>query len=469
LLVIILNVKIWIAFQYKIGIVDGYTILLNARRFYYGYDPFIAYTLSTPPLLPYMISLSWYLTGENIFVAEAIQPIFAVAGAWILCSLLRRMFNLKVGVIAALFFLAMPEVFVGTNLIIVQSVGSFLLASVAYLLWRGIKGEPEFYPLASGALALATLVDYTNLVFAAALLLGIVAYRWDTVKAIIHSRMKIGEMRLPFWFPFAVIVFLAIWLPWIDWNAVNAGSAFASLQAGLLSAQISTGTQGGFYIVNLLDLLGIGGLLFLLIGLVDRRNLIVKRRTLFLLWIAAYLICYSALPNRQPIFYVEWSAPLAAFAALGVIRLEGKLPGRSKGLVWCLVIIWLGYTYMTAVNVSLYTSPLSLSNQYNGVKNYDEFNQVVNWVDSNTNHTTIGATDMGPVLSYFSNRLFYDMSWLSQQSNSSSLSIIQFMRHVGVTLIVVRITYISTTNLYNYAELILVRSFPDYLIFQLKP
>lgn len=464
-LVIIVNVKIWIAFQYKIEIADGYVVLLNARRFFYGYDPFIFYSLSTPPLLPYMISLVWHLTGENIFVAEAIQPVFVVAGAWILCALLKRMFNLKVGLVASLFFLAMPEVFAATNLITAQSVGSFLLISTMYLLWRGVKGEQEFLPIAGGTLALATLVDYTNLVFAAALLLGMVVYQWDTIKAVIRTGSR--GVRRSMWVPLAVIVFIAIWLPWIDWNRTNVGgNIFASWQAGQLSGQISTGTQGGFYITNLLSLLGIGGLLFLIVGLVDRNTLRVRRRTLLLMWIAAYLTCYSVIPNRQPIFYLEWSAPLAAFAALGSIRLEGKFPERSKILAWSLIALWIGYSYFIAINASLYASPISLSNQYSGVKNYDEFIQVVNWIDAHTNHTTIGATDTGPALSYFSNRLFYDLSWLSQQSNSSSIPITQIMQHLGVRIIVVQSTYFSRVTLYS--DLILVQSFPDYAVFQLK-
>jgi len=135
-------------------------------------------------------------------------------------------------------------------------------------------------------------------------------------------------------------------------------------------------------------------------------------------------------------------------------------------LVWALIALWLGYSYFGAINASLYTSPLSLSNQYNGVKIYDEFLQVVSWIDSHTNHTTIGATDIGLVLSYFANRIFYDTSWISQQSNSSGISIIQLMRHIGVTLVVVRSTYLSRISLYS--ELTLVRSFSDYFIFQLK-
>jgi hypothetical protein len=379
------------------------------------------------------------------------------------------MFNPKTGLVAALFFLSISEVFVDTNLILVQGVGSFFLISTIYFLWRAVKGEPEFFPLAGGTLALATLVDYTNLVLLILLVGGgaYVWYRWRFRKGEGPSLITSATLA---WVLLAVIVFVAILLPWVDWNIANVGGhPLASLQAGLLSAQIPTSTLGGFYLSNLPGLLGIPGLILLILGLADRRTISVKRRRLLVLWIGAYLICLSIIPNRQYAFYIDWSAPLAAFAALGAIRLEGKVPGRSKVLVWCLIALWLGYSYFVAVNASLYASPFSLSKQYDGVKNYDEFMQVVNWIDANTNHTTIGASDLGPMLSYFSNRLFYNMSWVSGQSNSSGTPIVEYMREIGISLVIVRSTYLSTINFYDYPGLVLVRSFSDYLVFQVKP
>ena len=93
---------------------------------------------------------------------------------------------------------------------------------------------------------------------------------------------------------------------------------------------------------------------------------------------------------------------------------------------------------------------------------------VVGWVDSHTNHTTIGATDIGPFLSYYSNRLFYDMAWIAQESSARGITMVQFMKQVGVKMIVVRSDYINAVNLYTYNDLILIQSFPDYLIFQVS-
>ena len=183
LLMIILNVKIWIAFQYRIGIWDGYSYLLNARRFLYGFDPYIFFEILRPPLVPYLINLVWSITGENIYVAEIIQPIFAVVGAGVLYSLLKRMFGYKPALIASLYLLSIPELFLTTNLILVHGEGLFFLTASVYLLWRAVKGEEEFYPAATGALALATLARYTSLVFVVFFALILAARYWKPLRS----------------------------------------------------------------------------------------------------------------------------------------------------------------------------------------------------------------------------------------------------------------------------------------------
>jgi hypothetical protein len=467
LLLIVLNVKIWFAFQYRIGIWDGYSYLLNARRFLYGFDPYIFFEILRPPLVPYLIDLAWSVTGENIYIAEVLQPIFAVAGAGILYSLLRRMFGYKPAFIASLYLLSIPELFVTTNLILVHGEGLFFVTASVYLLWRAIKGEAEFYPAATGALALATLARYTSLVFVVFFALVLGAHYWDPIR-VFFRRQKLEQVQSYLWVKISLLVFVAMWIPWLIWNAANVGgNPFASLQAGLL-ASTPTNTQWYFYIVNMPFFLGIPATALLVIGLVDKKNFRDKARLMLLLWIAVFLISHSALSDRQTRFYIEWAPPLAAFVALGVSRLEERLPSKAKLLGWVLIAIWLGGSYAAAVNSALYSSPFSVANQYGFIRNYDEFMHVVSWVDAHTNHTTIGATDIGPFLSYYSNRLFYDMSWIAQESDARGITMIQLMKQIGVKIIVIRSDYLNTVNLSKYSDLILFQSFPDYLIFQVN-
>lgn len=465
-LIVILNVKVWFAFQYRIGIWDGYSYLLNARRFLYGFDPYIFFEILRPPLVPYLINLAWSITGENIYIAEVIQPIFAIAGAAVLYSLLKRMFDAKLALIASLFLLSIPELFVSTNLILVHGEGIFFLTASLYLLWRALNGQDEFYPAATGTLALATLARYTNMVFVVFFGLVLAAHYWEPIQVFLHSP-RVKQVRSFLWLKVSLLVFISIWVPWLIWNAANAGgNPFASLEAGLLASN-PTDTQWYYYFVNLPGFLGIPAVILLAIGLFDRKNLKEKPRILLVIWIGLFFLIHSVLSNRQTRFYIEWAPPLAAFVALGVTRLQERLPSKTKILGWFLIAIWLGGSYMVAVNSALYTSPFSITNQYGFIRNYDEFMHVVSWVDSHTNHTTIGATDIGPFLSYYSNRLFYDVYWLAQESASKGISMVQFMKQVGVKIIVVRSDYITAVNLYNYKELVLAQAFPDYLIFQI--
>ena len=467
LLIVVLNLKIWFAFQYRIGIWDGYSYLLNARRFLYGYDPYIFFEILRPPLVPYLINLAWSVTGENIYIAEVLQPIFAVAGAAVLYSLLRRMFGYKPAFIASLYLLSIPELFVSTNLILVHGEGLFFVTASVYLLWRAIKGETEFYPAATGALALATLARYTSLAFVIFFALVLGAHYWKPLKSF-FPRQKTNQIHSYLWIKVALLVFVACWIPWLVWNAANVGGdPFASLKAALL-ASTPTDTQWYFYIVNLPVFLGIPASALLIIGLIDKKNFRDKARLMLLLWIGVFLILHSAISDRQTRFYIEWAPPLAAFVALGVSRLEERLPSKAKILGWMLIAIWLGGSYVVVVNTALYTSPFSLANQYGFIRNYDEFMHVVSWVDAHTNHTTIGATDIGPFLCYYSNRLFYDMSWIAQESAARVITMVQFMKQIGVKVIVVRSDYINAVNLYTYNDLILLQSFPDYLIFQIS-
>jgi hypothetical protein len=467
LLIVVLNLKIWFAFQYRIGIWDGYSYLLNARRFLYGYDPYIFFEILRPPLVPYLINLAWSVTGENIYIAEVLQPIFAIAGAGVLYSLLKRMFGYKPAFIASLYLLSIPELFVSTNLILVHGEGLFFVTASVYFLWRAIKGETEFYPAATGALALATLARYTSLAFVIFFALVLGAHYWKPLKSF-FLRHKTDKIQSYLWIKVALLVFVACWIPWLVWNAANVGGdPFASLKAALL-ASTPTDTQWYFYIVNLPVFLGIPASALLIIGLIDKKNFRDKARLMLLLWIGVFLILHSAISDRQTRFYIEWAPPLAAFVALGVSRLEERLPSKAKILGWMLIAIWLGGSYVVAVNTALYTSPFSLANQYGFIRNYDEFMHVVSWVDAHTNHTTIGATDIGPFLCYYSNRLFYDMSWIAQESGARGITMIQFMKQIGVKVIVVRSDYINAVNLYTYNDLILLQSFPDYLIFQIS-
>jgi len=465
LLLLMLNLKIWIAFQYRIEMWDAYSYLLNARRFLLGYDPYIFFEILRPPLFPYVISILWKLFGENYYVAAAVQPIFTVAASYVCFLLVKRMFGFQSALVASLFMLVIPEVFLWTNHILVHGVDLLFITASIYFLWRGITGRPEYYPLAAGSLALATLTRYTTLLFVPVfpLIMLLKTYR--------SSRRLRRSLRNPwtmFWPLFGALVFVLIWLPWLLWNYESVGgNPFASLQYGFFTAVEQEGaydpTTWYFYIEKIPALLGVPATLLLFVGLVYGNMFKHRSRLILFFWILAFFAFHTAIPNRQTRFYVEWAPPLAAFVGLGATRLQQHLSSKERIMAWTLIYLSFGTMLVSAVNASLADIP----RQEGFIRSYDEFKEVSNWLVTNTDRSVIGATDIGPYLSYATNRLFYDTTWIDRESTAKGLTRIQFMKKLGVRLVVVRSDYAHEFRLSEEPNLMLIKSFPNYLVFSL--
>jgi len=209
----ILLVHIWLSLQYRLTWWDGYVYLINARTFLLGRSYSPGFELFRPPLVPYLISLIWGITGVSYGVATLVQPLFTVAGAYILFLMLKGMFNLKSAVVGCLLLSVAPIVFQWTDVIQVHGVGMCLLLLAIYLLWLGIRRSERFLPLAGGALGLATLARYTILALVPVFLLMLLTL-W----------VGYGKGRKFPWFAVGggVLSFLLVWLPWLYWNYANA-------------------------------------------------------------------------------------------------------------------------------------------------------------------------------------------------------------------------------------------------------
>ena len=457
--------------------------LINARTFLLGrgYSP--GFELFRPPLVPYLISLIWRITGVSYDAATLVQPLFAVAGAYVLFLMLKDMFNLKSAVVGCLLLSVAPIVFQWTDVIEVQCVGMCFLLLVVYMLWLGIRRSERFLPLAGGALALATLARYTILllvpVFPLMLLTLWVGY---------------GKRRK---FPWRAIggaglVFFLLWLPWLYWNYANAHfynlslsyqlnnytdayarNPFASVILG--SYYIQVGPQGPwyFYIENIPYLLTIPGSILLLIGLVDKKTFENKARLILLLYLAAFFIFSSASAHKELRYSIEWTPPLAAFAALGFSRIEARLPSRTKILAWMFVGLWLATAFYPAVTLSLAVSHAA-NRQFAG--GAEELVEISAWIKANTSGTEGVATDFQPAFNWQSDRYYYSCNtgvipipYLEQTGITADKAITTFARQYNITLFVVSLSFAQRYGFTKDPDLTLVKQFPDYRIYSYHP
>jgi hypothetical protein len=460
LLLAVLSVKLSIALQYHVPIWDSYVYLSNARGFLLGrgpYDPHHFFELLRPPLFPLTIAQVWLGTGVNYDAAAIIQPIFTAAAAYVFFLLMKRLFGVKPALVGSLFLLSAPVVFLWTNQILVHGEDLFFLITAVYLLWRGINGEAKYLPFSGGALALATLTRYTILVMVPVF---VIMLAW----LFVASRRNM--VRYPWREVFSMIlVFVLVWAPWLLWNYRYVGDPFASLFTGFSAGALVGGQEVWyFYIVNVPTLLGAVGSVLLLVGLLDKSIFKDKGKLFLLAWIVIFFLAHTIIQNKDTRFYLEWAPPLVGFAALGVSRIEARMPSKTKILGWAMIALWLFATFYPAVNASLNDAR---TDEF-AVGSYDEFIAVGTWINANTAHTDIGATDFAPALSFQTDRLFYDMYYIQTTAGARGLSIDQFMTQLGVNLIVLR--PIHDPNLIQTlgkdSNFALVKQFQTWVIFR---
>jgi 4-amino-4-deoxy-L-arabinose transferase-like glycosyltransferase len=438
----VLVLKLWLALQYQYVVWDSYAYLDNARVFLSGVAPNLYFELLRPPLLPWLISVLWGVTGESSSVAAVVQPVFTVAAAVVLYRMGEEMFNERVGVFSASVFLITPLVFVWTNQILTHGIMLFFASAALYSLWRASSGRPKFYLLVGISAGLAGLARYTGLltVVVVAIFMAIVLIerRWKG-----GSTVSVRETK---WIVMGVAAFLAIWSPWLEWNYINAnGNALASVIAG--SAAIEAGPPEPLY--YFFNFSALGDWAYAPIGIFAASALVAasrsmlkkvfldRRALLIAVWLLVFFVFYSAIANKQVRFYVDWFMPLALVAGIGFDNLMRLLERHAylRRLVLVLSVIWLiGLSY-----AAVQSSYQDIGGDANGFKD-NGFLQAVSWAQSKMNVTDMGASDLPPQFAYYTHRNFLLLQGgvdLLTIPESRGIPIGRYFAQVGVKYVIV--------------------------------
>ncbi len=428
----ILALKVWLALQYKFLVWDSYVYLLNARVFIFGQTAGSYFEVLRPPLLPFVVSLLWRITGESVAVASVVQPAFTVATGGLVYFWVRNMSGSGQAIFTALFLLLSPIPFFWTNQILTHGVGLFFSTLGAYSFWRAVNGSHRYYALGLASISVAGLARYPDaLVLLAALGLMAVelARRRKTGRKVLVS----GEVR---WVLLGVVAATMIWSPWLVWNyAFAGGNPLASLVLGAgIGAQV--GPQGPlyYYAMALPSVAAVPGAVLLFLGFADRRRWRESGFILVALWFLVAFAFYSFIPNKQPRFFVDFFVPLSMLVGVGLGNLYSILEGSraAKRTTAVLLVSWLAISAYSGVQMSL--GDASFNQTFFASRG---FSQAVVWVDGHSNATDIGASDYAPQFSYYAHRDFLSAASLVETAAKQNVSLYQLMAADGVRLVIV--------------------------------
>jgi 4-amino-4-deoxy-L-arabinose transferase-like glycosyltransferase len=468
----ILALKIWFTFAVQYQTWDGYTYLLNARTFDEGWTYSSYFEILRPPFYPFMISLLWRLVGENYDLALIISPVFTVGTAGLLYILIKERFDTKAALVASVGFLLLPEVFVDTDRTLVHGVGAFFIVLAFFALWRATR-SPRYYAIVGAAIGLASLTRYTNilavfpLIFYAAKDLRRV--RRMTVSAKPDYGVRLLGFRETFvWLAVGVLVFIILWLPWLQFNMLYYGDFLASIRSGTISGGIVQGSLTPdylFYLKALPEILTIPGLGLFALGLATWRRRADERRQILAAWILVFLLFYSASVNNALRFMIEWLPPILAFVGIGASSLLSTLKPRMPSLRWVLgagVAIWLIFLLLSSIAVE--SQNVSFERDHSPVAEQG-FTEVVAWLHQHMNSSDTGVTDLPPFVSYYSRIVFYDWGWAtSGVAEGRGMTLQQFLHALKAKYAVFR--HVPNSSLEKLSFLVKVTDFGGWTIYQ---
>lgn len=454
----VLAFKLSFAYAYALPGWDSATYLLNARRFLYGYSQFSFFELLRPPLLPFVISLVWLVFGESYPIVVPIQPIFTVLAALVLYVIMREMFDWKTAILSFFIFLFSPPVFVWSNELLTHGVQLLFALLSVFFAWR-THGESSaanqlqvfIYAILVGFFAaLSSLARYPAIVFFPAVL--IIALRRDVA----------WDAK---WIMVCGLSFLVTWIPWLGWNMVNVGGdPFGSVRAAFFSQAYTPvelyARPWYFYLAGLVDLVSIGGVCLLLVGIIDKRAFKDPKILMFICWFLIATVIHTLLPNKDLRFALDWFPSVSALVALGARRIQRPLGFRPRVVFGVLLSLWLIYLAWSS-NIAA-TAELKTLNNPPAM----EVQTVATWVTANMATNQFGASDsFAPQFAFFTKRYFYSLDYLQSEAATQGTTLRELMVKRNVTRLILK-SEVNPAGLFDRTDqLVMLKRFDNFVVY----
>lgn len=438
---------------------DATVYLLNARRFLYGYDPLGYFELLRPPLLPFIVSLIWGISGENYQIVAPIQAICTVSAGVLLYMIIREMFDGGTALLSFLVFIfCSPEAFAVTNELLAHGIDLLFVLVCIYCAWKARPRKASTSPLQTYAYtgliglfaALASLTRYPSILFAPAVLILLITrdVRWN--------------LR---WIAICGMVFLIAWIPWLRWNIANgSGDPFASMRGGFsVVAYAQENEPWHRYVTGLPELVSIVGTVLFFIGIASYETFTDRKRLAFFSWFVASSAFFSSMPMRGLRFAIEWIPAIAVLIALGARRVVKRLGSRPRTVLNMLLALWLIYLAWNSVLTT--STDITVNNNKPGIR---EFPVIISWLSTTMTRYDIGAGNAYvPQLNYFSNRLFYSFqNYLEPESKARGLPMRELLLKMNVTYAVVTSDFAQEKGFDQAEYLVLVKKFEIFKVYR---
>jgi 4-amino-4-deoxy-L-arabinose transferase-like glycosyltransferase len=270
---------------------DGGVYLLNARSWLYGTEIDEKFR---PPLLSWIISGIWALTGENWIIAKYIQSAFTIAAGIILYLLLRKFKGSSFALGVSVLTMLNAIVFAHSTKILTEGLALFFLVTTLYLL----KVQKKNYWFFAGI----TL----GLTFASRYPIAIQVLTIFFIESVICRKLHLIVRTILGAVPTIAIVVIAVYLK-------TGAFQTALAQDTVLSIFLSP-----FYLWNAIDIWGFAFLL-LPIAFLYKRTYKDKFNYVFIAWFIVSFVFWSAnLTNHQYRFAFQFTPAVYYLSMLGI-------------------------------------------------------------------------------------------------------------------------------------------------------
>jgi 4-amino-4-deoxy-L-arabinose transferase-like glycosyltransferase len=387
---------------------DSFSFLENGAYFA-GFPHYQDYNPNRPPVIPFLLSLMFRITGPLI-IDGYLLSIFFYSIAMIACFLIaREIMNPWLSLLASISFGIAPQVFIWSGVILSNVEGVAVASLSLAMLILAVKSDKRLFLLAFPLIALAPQTRYTM----ASVAVPAVVYLFATRKDIKFNKHISGGIL-------ASILLLAVFsFQWLSYPLSHNLGLSALIPPPELGGPTSAltfllnfpGELGGGVYGYVLTVLFVSGTIFaLFVGL--RRGFIKKTSDIspivyaLLAWFALLFLYYSLdWPNKQVRYSVEFAMPaiIVAFWSLSIVLrpLTSLSFDRSKVMRQRLLPVAVALLMISSVTVLALasgTSAIQSTAPINSELNIGT-SQVGAWLTSNAPENTIIASNV-PEYSY---------------------------------------------------------------------
>lgn len=267
-----------------------------------------------PPLLSIFFGII-FLIWQNVIAASFLVALIGVIGVFYAYLLGEKLYNKKVGLIAAAILGLTPFIVQHSRTLLTDVPSLTLLTIGFYYFIVHFQGKKTIYGVLAGAFfALAFLMRFTSII----LLLIIPLYIYLNSKDLSN---EIKNTKIVF------LSFIGALIPYFVWSQIQFGLFFSPVISAIYA--VSSGIEPiEFYFINLFEAYTvfslIGFILFLIFFLKDKiqKNKLEKESLFLLIWFIAFIIFMSFTPHKEIRYLITpISLPLILISALGVNKL----------------------------------------------------------------------------------------------------------------------------------------------------